>query len=350
MASILKKIFYDPLHPAGYGTVKNLHNAVKDQGISKRQIVKWLQKQKTYTLHKPVRKKFPRRQVEVRQIDQQFQADLADMSNISEYNRGIRYLLVVIDSFSRYCWVVPINNKRPKTIIAAFKKILKERQPDCIYTDNGTEFKNKDFKAFLKKEGIQFFTAHNSETKASIAERMIRTLKTRLYKYFTAKNTWRYLDILPRIVKGYNHRIHRSIQMAPVNVSYDNANKIRNLLTAKKYQIKFKFNMGDTVRASKTKHYFDKGYYPNYTEEIFTVHRRYKRNGIPLYILKDHGDEILKGAFYQEELQTVISPEIWEVEKVIKTRGRGKGKDFFVKWKGYPAKFNQWVHNLYKNE
>jgi transposase InsO family protein len=350
MATILKRVFYDPQHPAGYGSVKDLHNAVKAKGITKAQVEKWLKKQKTYTLHRPMIKKFPRRHVEVIQIDQQFQADLADMSNVSEYNRGMRYLLVVIDSFSRYCWAHPIENKRPHTVLAAFKKIFKERRPYSLYSDNGTEFKNSVLKTYLKKEGIHFFTTHNSETKASIAERMIRTLKTKIYKHFTSKNTRRYLDILPKILKGYNQRKHRSIDMAPANVTFDNAEKLRQARKVKKDKnIKYKFNIGDTVRASKAKHYFEKGYYPNYTTEIFTVKRRYKRQGLPLYTLKDYSGEVLEGAFYQEELQPVTRPNKWEVEKVIKTRGRGKQKEYFVKWSGYGSKFNQWVRNLYKN-
>jgi transposase InsO family protein len=347
MSAILRKIYYDPRHPAGYGSVKDLHQAVQGRGIRKFQIVRWLKKQKAYTLHKPMRKRFPRRHTEVIQIDQQFQADLADMSNVSKYNSGVRCLLVVIDSFSCYCWALPLVNKKPSTVIAAFKKVFKERTPYSLYTDNGVEFKSKLTKAFLKKEGIHFYTAHNSETKASIAERVIRTLKTKIYKHFSAKNTRSYLDTLPSILRGYNRRKHRSIEMAPADVTFDNAEKVRNIRNVKRHKINYKFDVGDTVRASKYKHHFEKGYF---TDEIFTIKRRYKRNGLPLYILKDYSGDVIQGRFYQEELQSVSNPDKWEVEKVIKTRGRGKRKQYFVKWLNYSDRFNSWVRNLYKND
>jgi hypothetical protein len=138
--------------------------------------------------------------------------------------------------------------------------------------------------------------------------------------------------------------------MSPASVTFDNAEKIRKLKRIKNNQVKLKFDIGETVRISKAKHYFEKGYYPNYTDEIFTVHRRYKRSGFPLYTLKDYGSEVLEGAFYQQELQSVTRPEIWEVEKVIKTKGRGKQKEYYVKWHGYSSKFNSWVQNVYKNQ
>jgi transposase InsO family protein len=349
MDSVLKEIYYDVSHPAGYGGVEKLYHAVRDRGITRLKVKQWLKKQKVYTLHKPARKRFPRRRVEVMQIDQQFQLDLADMSNISRYNKGYRYILVVIDSFSRYCWALPLKNKKPITVINAFKKVLKIRRPDGIFSDNGTEFRNKKFKSFLHNEGIQFFTSNNQDVKASIAERMIRTLKSKLYKHFTANNTYNYLKVLPKILESYNNSKHRSIQMAPANVNYDNAEEIRVRRSKNVTNMRFKYNIGDTVRVSKVKHIFDKGYYPNYTEEIFTVAKREKRNGIPFYKLKDDAGEVLKGFFYQEEIQSVIKPDLWEVENVIKRRGRGSNKEYLVKWKGYDSKFNSWVKNIYKN-
>ena len=173
-----------------------------------------------YTLHKPIRKKFLRRKTVVAGIDTQWHADLADLSKLSKFNDKHRYLLCIIDVFSKYAWVVPIKDKTGKTLVIAFKSVLKSgRSPKSLQTDKGTEFKNKEFQNFLKTKKIHFFTTENPETKASIVERFQRTLKTRMWKYFTHHRTLRYEDILPKLVHGYNHAYHRSIECAPVSVT-----------------------------------------------------------------------------------------------------------------------------------
>lgn len=349
METILKDIYYDPSHKAGLASAQKLFRAVKHLGVSFNQVKHWLKKQKAYTLHRPVRKKFPRRQVDVQQIDEQYQIDLADMSNVSKHNKGFRYLLIVIDSFSRYCWAFPIKNKKPESIIDAFKKVLKERRPDSIFSDNGGEFVNNKFRTFLQKEGILFYTAHNQETKASIAERVIRTIKSKLYRYFSARKTFQYLNVLKKIIQSYNNSKHRSIQMAPADVTFENAHIVRERKKTKVYNVSFKYMIGESVRVSKVKHVFDKGYYPNYSDEIFTIHRRQKRQGLPLYKLKDYNGEVLEGFFYQDEIQPVEISDLWEIEKVIKTKGKGLNKQYLVKWAGYGSKFNSWVTNIYKN-
>ena len=116
--------------------------------------------------------------------------------------------------------MVPIKDKTGKTLVIAFKFVLKSGQsPKSLQTDKGTGFKNKEFQNFLKTKKIHFFTTENPETKASIVERFQRTLKTRMWKYFTHHHTLRYVDILPKLVHGYNHAYHRSILCAPVSVT-----------------------------------------------------------------------------------------------------------------------------------
>ena len=142
-------------------------------------------------------------------IDTQRQADLADLSKLSKSNDKQRYLLCIIDVFSKYAWVAPIKEKTGKNLVIAFKSVLKSgRCPKHLQTDKETEFKNKEFQNFLKTKKIHFFTTENSETKASIVERFQRTLKTRMWKYFTHHCTLRYVDILPKLIHGYNHAYH----------------------------------------------------------------------------------------------------------------------------------------------
>jgi transposase InsO family protein len=349
MDDYLPSIYYDPKRSGGFGGVGRLYQDVKKEGkfkISRKEIKEWLMKQDAYTLHKPMRRHFKRNRVIVGGIDQQWQMDLADMQSMQKFNDGYRYLLVCIDVFSKYAWVVPLKNKTGPALVEAFKIILASgRKPEKIMTDQGTEFLNRHFRALMKEEDIELYNTYN-ETKASIVERLIRTLKTKMWRYFTAKKTMRYIDMLPNLVYSYNHSIHRSIKVRPVDVTTENEKQVWHTLYddhSVQKTPKYKFNVGDQVRISKMKRTFEKGYLPNFSKEIFTISKQIPRDP-PVYKLKDYDDEELKGTFYDKELQKIIKQDdVYEVEKILKKRGRGNNVQYLVKWLGYPNKFNSWV-------
>ena len=217
--------------------------------------------------------------------------------------------------FSKYAWVVPLKNKTGLSLVDAFKIILASgRKPEKIITDQGTEFFNKHFKALLKDEDIGLYNTYN-ETKASVVERLIRTLKTRMWRYFTAKKTMRYIDMLPGLVYSYNHSVHRSIKMKPTDVTADNEKQVWRTLYDHNddvKHVKYKFKIGDQVRISKIKRKFEKGYLPNFSKEIFTISKQVPCD--PMYKLKDYDGEELKGTFYEKELQEVIkSNDVYEL-------------------------------------
>ena len=217
--------------------------------------------------------------------------------------------------FSKYAWAIPLKNKTGPSIVSSFKTILKSnRKPRILQTDDGTEFTNTLFQAFLDKNGIRFFTTR-SEKKASIVERFNRTLKTKMWKYFTATNTLHYLDVLSALMSSYNSTYHRSIKMAPNQVSLTNIGLVRRNLYGKNVsKIKYKYRIGDNVRISKSRRIFKKGYLPNWTEEIFTIAARNGKDR-PTYKLKDHSGELLEGSFYEEEIQKVIKKDnIYRIE------------------------------------
>ena len=137
-------------------------------------------------LHKPIIKKFKRRKVYSSFKDNIWGVDLADMQLISKYNKGIRYLLCVIDLFSRYAWVIPLKNKKGESIAEGFEKILDDfnRKPNRIWVDHGSEFYNNKFKIFIKENGIEMYSTFN-EGKSVVAERFIKTLKNKIYKHMT---------------------------------------------------------------------------------------------------------------------------------------------------------------------
>ena len=256
MDEYLTQVYYNPKRSGGLGGVERLYRDVKKDGkydISRAQLKKWSMKQDTYTLHKPARRHYRRNRVIVGGIDELWQMDLADMQAIATDNDGYRYLLVCIDVFSKFVWVIPLKTKTGPALVTAFKKILESgRKPQKIRTDQGTEFFNKHFKDLMKEEEIQLYNTYN-ETKASVVERVIRTLKTRMWRYFTAKKTMRYIDVLQDLVDSYNKSKHRSIQKKPINVTQKNEREVWHTLYGereKKEPVKYKFEIGDQVRIS----------------------------------------------------------------------------------------------------
>jgi hypothetical protein len=176
-------------------------------------------------------------------------------------------------------------------------------------------------------------------------ERVIRTLKTRLFKYFNQKNTTNWVGVLSDVVNAYNSTTHRSTGFAPNQVNTLEQNiKIRRKLYRKKIVVKnYKYNVNDNVRISRLHNLFYKGYLQHWSEEIFTVVERKRLSGVNLYSLSDLLKEGLKGFFYEEELQKVSVPEFFSLEKVLKEKQIGGKKHYFVKWLDWPEKFNSWI-------
>ena len=267
-------------------------------------------------------------------IDKIWAADLADMKVLSEDNDGVNFLLLVIDTFSKYGWIVPLKNKKSKTVAEALKNIFEERKPEKLWTDKGTELKNKDVKKL-----IEIYSTENEE-KSSIVERWIRTMKEKMWKYFTDNNTYNYMNVLPDLVKDYNNS---SIKMTPIEAS-----KKKNELTVwrnlypdryKIYDLTPKFSVGDKVRITKKKKVFEKGYTTRWTEEIFTIKEIQNTNPIT-YKLQDLNKKEIKGTFYEPELQKT-KQQVFRIEEVLE---KEENKSW-VKWKGYSDKFNSWVDN-----
>jgi len=202
--------------------------------------------------------------------DDQWAADLVETQNIAKENKGIRYLLTVIDILSKYAWVEPLKDKKGPTVVQALDRILKQgRKPLKLQTDKGKEFYNKDMKAWLKDNNIHHFST-GGDAKAAVVERFNRTLKERLYRYFTAANTLTFTDVLQDLVKGYNASEHSSIQMAPKDVTLKNEKQVWNTLYGKPpKRRKPTLKKGDMVRLNKIHRTFEKGIYPAGPKKYF---------------------------------------------------------------------------------
>ena len=146
-------------------------------------------------LHKPIIRNLKKKTVYSGFKDNIQGVDLADMQLISKFNKGFRFLLCVIDIFSKYAWVVPLKDKKGVSIVDAFQKILDDsnRKPNKIWVDKGSEFYNSSFKKQLKDNDIEMYSIHN-EAKLVVAERFIRTLKTKIYKQMTSMLKNVYID------------------------------------------------------------------------------------------------------------------------------------------------------------
>jgi hypothetical protein len=303
--------------------------------------------QDAYTVHKPARLHFPRRRTYAKGIDDLFQIDLIDLSSLATYNSGYRYLLMCIDVFSKFAWSVPLKTKSGREVADAMETILGERKCALLQGDKGAEWLNTTFQQMIKRHGIKFYTSENDDIKASIVERLNRTIKERMWRYFTHSSTRRYLDVLQNIMHSYNNTRHRSIGMAPSQVDASNEQLVRQkLYPPKPKTFKYRYDVGDTVRISMRCQPFEKSYAGKWSEELFVVRCRYAT--VPVtYGLRDLADEDIKGRFYEQELQKVVETErVYVVEKILKTRKRAGKIEYFVKWRSYPDKFNSWVDNV----
>ena len=294
-------------------------------------------------LHKPVRKNFQKRCVMVSKIDEIWAADLVEMQKLSRDNKGYKYLITVIDVFSKYGWIQPIKNKTGTEVEGAFKNIFAEgRVPEKLWVDKGKEFYNQHVKKLLNKMNIEMYSTENEE-KSSVVERWNRTMKNKMYKYFTANVTRTYIDVLPEMVDKYNNTKHRSIGMTPVEASLPkNSDKVYfNLYKNMPEKTKPKFKVGDKVRITKKKSIFDKGYTSNWTKELFIITEVQDTN-LPTYKIQDMNGEEIQGTFYEQELQKT-EQEIFRIEKIIRSRKKNGKKEIFVKWEGYDKSFNSWI-------
>ena len=291
-------------------------------------------------LHKPSRKFFPRRKVVQIGINDTLQIDLVEMLPYESENNGYKYLLTVIDIFSKKAYARPLKSKTGVEVMAAMRSVLNEigTSPKNIHSDQGKEFFNNTFIKLMKDNKINFYNTY-SHLKASIVERFNRTLKEKMWKRFSLQGNYKWINILPDLIKEYNNTVHRTIKMKPNDVRKKHEEVLlgsvyKNIITT---PIE-KFKVGDPVRISKYKGIFRKGYEPNWSTEIFRILKVHSTQPTT-YTLCDSDDKTISGSFYQHELQKVKLPDAYLIEKIIK-----KKKDkLFVKWLGFDEKFNSWI-------
>lgn len=346
----LKSIYFDSSHPASFAGIEPLFKAVKDEGISRREVVSFLETCNSYTLHKTARKKYRRRQIVVSNISDLYQMDLVDMRSLSKHNDNYTFLLTCIDCFSKKLWVVPLFRKTGIEVVRALKIIFQDAIPIRVEFDKGKEFLNNNVKKYLKDNGVKSFTTENDVHHAPIVERVNRSLKTRMYRMFTHLHTKRYIDQLEHLVSSYNKAWHSTIKMAPNDVKPTNVLQVyRNIYGINSSNKRVKRTkprtilVGDYVRVSKVKLAFAKGYEANFSTEIFQVAFVGDTRDPTIFKLKDLEGTDINGVFYREELQKTVKPEKFNIDKIIKRRKRLGESEILVTWEGYPKSQATWI-------
>ena len=335
---MIKEIDAIPYNQRPYGTaiVRGIINKKQQLGLSVNQIL-------SNELHKPRKINFTRRKVISNNIDHIWGIDLITMIKYSKQNKNYKYILTVIDFFSKYSWCYPLKTKKSEEIINSFKDIFKKskRKPSMIQSDQGSEFTNNQTQTFFKNDNIKWYHTYNRDIKCSICERFNRTISNKIYKNFTLNNNTIWINDLNKLTNEYNNSFHRSIKTKPVLASKkSNENNVRNKLYNFKYTNKKpKFSIGDRVRESLLKNTFEKSYTSNWSQEIFIIDD-IKTSNVHYYFLKDLQGEKIDGMFYEQELLKTKQNDLYIIEKIIKK----VGNKYLVKWKNYSDKFNSYVN------
>jgi hypothetical protein len=342
----LRDLYYNLKNPESFTSIQRIYRAgkIKFPQLKKKEVKIWFQKQATATLHKPVRHKFPRNKTVVKRMGEQIQVDLCDMRNIVKHNDGYNYLVTGIDCFNRFGFGVKAKNKSGKEIASVLKTIFEMTNFKRLQTDKGREFLNIDVKQLLRSTDTALWISENDDVKAALVERFNQTIKDRMYKYFTANNTYRWIDVLPKLIENYNNTIHRTIKMKPIDVKEKDLLKLQKMLyPPEKVKPMQQLDVGDYVRISESKTPFRKGYLPNWSIEIYKIITKFKRTQ-PVYEIADFNGVKVHGKFYAEELVKTVVPDEFHIEKIIREKKERNGKmKYLVKWVGYDSTFNSWI-------
>jgi hypothetical protein len=306
----------------------------------------------SYSLHREYKKPRHQNPFFIYFAREQIQIDLIDISALQEWNDGTKFLLAVIDCFTKKAWIYPMTSKHGVKTKEALIKLLSEMgtPPHSMFFDRGREFVNDEVRNFLRARNIKILHPNSAE-KAAIVERFNKSIQSLIYKFLTERQTYRYIDKLQQILSTYNNRGHRTLKFMTPNDAEKDRNwvHVRNALS--EYYTKFtslkkkkhKFAIGDTVRIKIEKTKFGRGYHEQFKRELFKVIRINTRMPITTYSIKslDDGEEI-KGSFYSNELQAQKG-DVFKIEKVIKRRKQNGVDQIYVKWLDFSNAHNEWI-------
>jgi hypothetical protein len=371
----LTKRYYDVTKPGSFTSVYKLYNCIKREGvydIPLKKIKKWGMSQDAITMNKrPNYKGIVRRKVVSGLSWSMWDTDLLvlNQERITSANEGRGYILVCVDLLSLYLRAESIRTKSSKDVLQGFKTMFEKAGdiPRNVRSDEGGEYTNHLVKSYMAQKGVNLYHT-SSSTKANYAESCIKQLKSRLFRLFQFRNSYKYIDVLQKLVDSYNNTYHSSLKMAPADINSENEQEIwfRKYFPPKDYKkgfkqalrhvrrkkVKsgetsepFKYSVGAHVRISHLRDKFMRDYDIKYSGQVYTISSRRVSQGLPLYYLSDYRGEPIKGSFYEWEIQQIDfdSSKPFKIEKVLKTRGRKGAEESLVKYQFWPSSYNEWI-------
>jgi len=345
---LLRRLYTDPRSPGSFSGVQNLLTEARkhDSSVTRRQVEEFLERERTYTLHKRRRVRYKRLQTVPSGFMTDVQVDLADFQKLVAANDGNNYVLLGVDVMSRRIFAVPVKSKHTASMKAAFEQLFLQMPctPWKIFSDKGLEFESPAMKAFFRARDILKHVSQSDDTKACVAERNIQTLKRRIYRYLSHKQTKRWVDVLPTFVDSLNHTNCRVTGMRPVEMTEHNWQPVWQRLYAKGNipgKSDKRYAHGTTVRIDVAKGPFAKGYLPTFSQEVFKVKR--VRPGNPTtYALEDQKGEAILGKFYapnfsKSQLAVKRIANVWD------TRKRRGVNEYYVSWVDENPQDREWI-------
>ena len=319
---LLRRLWRDPSSSAAFSSMTGLYRAARQSTlhVTMREVKRFLESEPSYNRFAPRRRRFKRRQIVSFSTDAIWQGDLAILEKFAHWNKGNRYLLVIVDTLSGFCWLSPVKRKTAALVSAAFEEILaraKPRKPRMLFTDGGLEFHSSVFYQVLQSHSIHLYGTFNTEIKASHCERKIRDVKRRIFRMIDASNSRTYINRLQELEQGLNTAYNRVLKMSALEASRpENENVIfnRRYANGQKRKTKPSYSVNDIVRISIPFTSFSRGFKPTFSTELYRITER--KNTFPnvykLCVVKtdthvDLTQPLAKG-FYSPQIQRVLQP------------------------------------------
>lgn len=350
MEKVLNQIYTDLQNPNSFSSIKKLYEAGKKHlpNLTLEQVKEFLTKKPAYGIYRKVVRKFPRIKIIETGLHSGWSADLLWLKNLSRFNQKYKYLLTIIDTHSRFCFLEPVLSKSTPHVIEAFENVFKRSPtlPIRIVSDEGNEFASKRMHTYFKSKNIDKLEAFTQPlVKASLAERLNRTIREKLRRYFYEYKTWKWIDIIQDLAHNLNSNKHSTIKIRPIDVTSQNSDRLWRQLYAKdsRKQKKPKFEEGQLIRLSLDRLPFTKDQ-RNFSQQLYRIHKVFKHKNPIVYTIRDLTNEITKGYIYEPEILAISDQFAFQIERVLQRRRKNGKMQFYVKWKNLGNDHNAWIH------
>lgn len=344
--------YVTPGHPVAFSAP---HRVAKYFNISEHQAKSILEHCDSYNRHREYKQPRVYNPFYVHHRREQIQADLIDVSKLADSNNNIRFLLLLIDIFTKRVWICPLRNKSGGSVNAAVTAWLNvlDTPPKMLGTDRGLEFKNRQVQHTLSEKGVEWLPLGGT-MKAAVAERANKSIQILLYKYLSANETVRYAGQLQSLVETYNNRSHRSLEgMTPMEADkVENEGRVQAIhhsryeKLARQRRERLPFKVGEVVKIKTLPGKIsssNRAYAEQFKGEYFRIVRINRTLPVAMYYLRSMDtEEIIDGGFYAQELQRQRG-DVYKIEKVLQQRVRRGKRELLVKWKDFGERWNEWV-------